>query len=130
MNPLRFLAIAAATMLILFCATWVLGPVAAGETIDWNVKTIATIRATTEPGAVAEILYINDDVNSAADNGVQTLTLGSLTVEVTFTWDAEGGSDRIMVTPPDGYMAVPDTLTLPEDGRGTLLIYPVTALGM
>lgn len=70
MSPLRFLAIVAATMLILACATWALGPVAAGETIDWNVKTIATIRATTEPGAVA------------------------------------------------------------EDGRGTLLIYPVTALGM
>ena len=49
MSPFRFLAIVAATMLILVCATWVLGPVAAGETIDWNVKTIATIRATTEP---------------------------------------------------------------------------------
>lgn len=29
MSPLRFLAIVAATMLILACATWALGPVAA-----------------------------------------------------------------------------------------------------
>lgn len=127
---IRFLAIVAATMLILACAKWALGPVAAGETIAWNVRTIATIRATTEPGAVAEIVYVNDDVNSSADNGVQMLTLGSLTVEVTFTWDADGGSDRITVAPPDGYMAVPDTLTLQEGTEGRLLIYPVTALGM
>ena len=55
MSPLRFLAIVAATMLVLAFATWALGPVAAGETIDWNVRTIATIRATTEPGAVARM---------------------------------------------------------------------------
>lgn len=129
MSPLRFLAIVAATCLSLPLRH---GRSARGRRGDDRLERqdIATIRATTEPGAVAEILYINDDVNSAADNGVKMLTLGSLTVEVTFAWDAEGGSDRIVVTPPDGYMAVPDTLTLPEDGRGTLLIYPVTALGM
>lgn len=131
MSLIRFVAIATAVFAILTFMSWLLTPVHGAETVDWNIKTFATIKATNEPGAVAEIIFNNVDVNGAADNGTKELSLGTLTVEVTFTWDAAaGGADRITVAPPDGYMAIPDTLTLQEGTEGRLLIYPVTALGM
>jgi hypothetical protein len=34
------------------------------------------------------------------------------------------------VTPADGYIAVPDVLTIPDGTTGVVLIYPIDAVGM
>ena len=128
MSALRVIAIVLVVVGMALC--WLIAPVIAAETIDWNVKTVATIQATDEPGAVAEIVFRNDDVNGIQDNGRRELSLGALTVSVDFKWDAVGGADRITVMPPAGFIAIPDQLTVEEDDEGRLLIYPEDAVGM
>ena len=128
MSALRVIAIV--VVVVGLALSWLIAPVIAAETIDWNVKTVATIQATDEPGAVAEIVFRNDDVNGIQDNGRRELSLGALTVSVDFKWDAVGGADQITVTPPAGFIAIPDQLTVEEDDEGRLLIYPEDAVGM
>jgi hypothetical protein len=86
-----------------------------------------TLRPTAEPGAVAELFFDN----RGADNGGRILhifELGEHHIE------AELGvphyPDTIRVTPADGYIAVPDVLTIPDGETGVVLIYRVEAVGM
>jgi hypothetical protein len=38
--------------------------------------------------------------------------------------NAQGGAaDRMTVTPPEGYIAVPDSVLVPENGAGVIIIY-------
>ncbi len=113
-------------------------PVAAGETAIWaewgeidNPSTV-TIRATSEPGAVAEIIFRNESVNGPSDHDTfAPVTLGDLTVEISFTWQARAdGADAITARPPDGFFAVPETLVVVEGGTGSMLIYPRDFKGM
>lgn len=52
-----------------------------------------------------------------------------MTAAVTFTWNAEGGDDRITVETDADHVAVPPVLTLPEDAQGLIVIYPLNAVG-
>jgi hypothetical protein len=86
-----------------------------------------TLRPTAEPGAVAELFFDN----RGADNGGRILhifELGGHHIE------AELGvphyPDTIRVTPADGYIAVPDVLTIPDGETGVVLIYRVETVGM
>lgn len=112
-------------------------PVAAETVAHWegyagatgNPST-CTIQPTDEPGAVAEIIFRNEPWNDSSDNGKpQSVTLADLTVEVQFHWRVSGvgamGFDAITVTVPEGYLAVPDRLALPESTTGRVLIYPL-----
>jgi hypothetical protein len=38
--------------------------------------------------------------------------------------------DTIRVTPADGYIAVPDVLTIPDGTTGVVLIYRIEAMGV
>lgn len=106
-------------------------PAMAGDTAIWSRDTYARIQPTQEPGAAAEIIFHNENVNDMTDNTTMPITLGALTVEVTFKWEVRGdGADQITVTTPAGFVAVPDTLTVPEGGSDRMLIYPETALGV
>jgi hypothetical protein len=63
-------------------------------------------------------------VNDGGDEATYPLTLGDLTVEVTFGFNVDPlGSDSITVTVPPGYVAIPATLVVGEDSTGTVLIY-------
>lgn len=117
-------------LVVLLVVSWFVTPVIAADTVTWNKKTFAQIRPTDAKGAVAEIFYRNEDVNNSSNNGEYSVDLGGFSVSIRFHWDARGGDDRIIVTPPDGYIAVPDTLTLPEGAEGIILIFPISALGV
>ena len=117
-------------LVLAMVVSWFVTPVIAADTVTWRDKTFAQIRPTDAKGAVAEIFYHNENVNDATHNGDYTIDLDGLEVGIRFHWDARGAEDRITVTPPDGYIAVPDTLTLPEGEDGIILIYPVSALGV
>jgi hypothetical protein len=86
-----------------------------------------TLRPTVEPGAVAELFFDN----TGADDGGRirhVFDLGGHRVE------AELGlpeyPDTISVTPADGYIAVPDVLTIPDGTTGVVLIYKTEGVGM
>lgn len=74
--------------------------------------------------ATAEIHMNNAMVNGPQHNGAYDLTLDGLAVALAFTWDADGGDDRITVSPPPGYTCDPAdcTLTVPEGSFGTLYL--------
>ena len=102
---------------------------ASADAASRNISgTTVKMQATTEPGAVAEIIFDNQPENGPGDNGTFTLTLGGLDVEVTFIWGV--GDDAITVIPPDGYFADPERLDVPEGGLGVLHIYSYEAVGM
>lgn len=82
---------------------------------------VVALQPTTAPGAVAEVLFVNIPTNHSTDNGDYPLTLGGLTVVVTFTWG--NGSDGIAVTVPEGFIAFPAYLDQPENSTGIVYIY-------
>jgi hypothetical protein len=85
-----------------------------GEPQLYLGATVVRLDATEAPGAVAEVWFHNAEVNQPHD-----------AVNLRFEFNVDGsGADRIVILPPDGYIAIPDTLTLPEGQRGTALIYP------
>lgn len=100
------------------------------DRVEWHGRTWATIGATTAPGGVAEVLFHNEDVNGDSNNGSSLLTFGDIDVTVVFTWNAEGSADQIVLEPPEGYVAVPRVLTVPEGGEGLAVIYPLQSVGM
>lgn len=74
--------------------------------------------------ATAEIHMNNVMANGPQHNGAYALKLDGLAVALAFTWDADGGDDRIIVSPPPGYACDPAdcTLTIPEGSFGTLYL--------
>lgn len=86
--------------------------------------TSVRLQPTDAPDAVAEVVFVNAQINKDADEGVSTLVMGDLIVEVTFGFNvAPGGADSITVVPPPGYYADPPTLVVTENDSGTVLIY-------
>lgn len=86
----------------------------AGTTITLRPSEVAT----------AEIHMNNVMANGPQHNGAYALKLDGLTVALAFIWDADGGDDRIIVSPPPGYACEPAdcTLTIPEGQFGTLYL--------
>jgi hypothetical protein len=95
-----------------------------GEPDLYMGATVVRIQPTEEPGAVAEIRYDNAEINSPGDVGSYSVTLDGITVQLEFGFNtAPGGQDSITVTPPPGFIAIPETLTLPEGGSGVVYLY-------
>lgn len=90
-----------------------------------------TLQATDRPGALAEIVMVNDPSNGPADNGTRKLSLGDLSVSVEFQWNMAGDDDAITVTPPDGVSCLPTScvLLLPEGETETLWLFDATGAG-
>jgi hypothetical protein len=90
-----------------------------------------TLRDTAQPGALAEVEFVNDPSNGAQDDGGHDLAHGGLTVHARFTWNAAGDDDRVDLTPPDGVICLPDcSLTLPEGEVGVVHLYDLNRVGM
>jgi hypothetical protein len=87
---------------------------------------VVTLRQTTQPNAVAEILF----QNTSGDSGyrvVYTIDMQEIEIEVLL---GSSDPDSIWITPPSGYIAIPSEATI-EDGTEIILyIYPINALGM
>lgn len=88
------------------------------------------LEPTDAPGAVAAVTIHNRNTNGREDNGEYTLELNGLTVVVVFVWNRVGDNDNITVLVPDGYVAVPRSLDVPEDTSGEILIYPMNTEAM
>jgi hypothetical protein len=104
---------------------------AAAET--WSAgrgQSSVELRATEAPGAVAEVYFWN----SSSDAGGRITHRFTLTHDgLTITGEAELGlaaPDTVRIAVPDGFIAVPDELTIPDGSGSTILIYPITAVGM
>ncbi|MFY0633692.1 MAG: hypothetical protein JXQ91_07765 [Vannielia sp.] len=113
-----------ALALLLACAM----PLAAQDTRSLSSSTV-TLQPTSEPGAVAEIVFVNKNDNGSDDEITFPLVWLDVAVDVTFTWQADGSADAITVETPSGLVAVPRTLTLDENTTGTILIFPLQAAG-
>jgi hypothetical protein len=96
---------------------------AVAETYAWNHETHVTIQPTAQPGAVAEVVFLNTEVHGQFAYAFD-LTLDGITVSVAMEINAQGGAaDRMTVTPPAGFIAVPDSVLVPENGAGVVHIF-------
>lgn len=86
--------------------------------------TVITLQPSAAPGAVAEVVIENINMNGPGDDGSYALDMGALSVGVAFKWDADGTRDRLTVTPPDGLICIPaDCAVVVEEGKvGRVLI--------
>lgn len=75
--------------------------------------------------ATAQVIYYNRPTNRRDDEGEHVLELDGLTIRVRFEWNVNnGGSDRIIIIPEDGFIAIPDVIDLPEGDTERALIFP------
>lgn len=93
---------------------------------------VVTLQPTTEPGAIAEVIFDNRMVNDADDNGTYALSMDGLALLFRFDWNDNGNDDAITVQPPEGVICKPTTcvLSLPEDTEGTIWLYDAMDVGM
>jgi hypothetical protein len=81
------------------------------------------IQPSDAPGAVAEVVFENRTVHSDTLERFD-LTLDGLTVTVEALVGRGLTPDRMSVTVPDGYIAVPPDLDVAEDEVGVILVLP------
>lgn len=81
------------------------------------------IQPTDAPGAVAQVVFDNKTVHSDRLERFD-LTLDGLTVTVEALVGRGLTPDRMTVTPPPGYIAVPPDLDVGEDEVGVILVLP------
>lgn len=86
-------------------------------------RSTITIQPTDAPGAVAEVEFINKTVHTDEDVSF-VLDLDGLAVTVDASVGRGLTPDRMTITAPDGYLAIPDMLDVPEDETGVVLIVP------
>lgn len=107
----------------LVAAAFLALPASAETTHGWaGGYSHITIRPTTAPGAVAEVIFANRTVHSD-DDLTFSLTLDGLTVDVHALVGRGLTPDRITVEAPPGFIAVPPELDVAEDDVGVILLY-------
>jgi hypothetical protein len=95
-----------------------------GEPDLYLGATTIKLQPTDAPNAIAEVFFHNAEVNDGGDESTHVLTMGDLSVEVSFGFNVSpGGADSISVVTPPGYIAIPATLILMEGASGAVLIY-------
>lgn len=73
----------------------------------------AELHAPTDPAATATLTFSNTAVHSKSE--VFALTYEGITVTIHFTWQKDGRSaESMVVDAPDGYVAVPREIIVPE----------------
>ena len=107
----------------LVAAAFLAMPASAETTHGWaGGYSHITIRPTTAPGAVAEVIFANRTVHSD-DDLTFSLTLDGLTVDVHALVGRGLTPDRITVEAPEGYLAIPASLDVAEEKDGVILLY-------
>ena len=112
-------------------------PAAAESMYVWKDQTtlgiygdsVISIHAPTHPNAVATVTFENSETHMGRDNFplVYDSPDGPIEVIVFFEMNAQGADDKIEVLPPDGFLAIPQTLLVPE--RTTGVVHIVEWLG-
>lgn len=119
-----------AVVLIFFLVMWLSTKISNAEQSVSIQQSTITLRETTQPGAVAEVVFMNTISNIPEDNGQYLLSDNGMTVEGTFGYNVLGNYDSVSVEPMEGYVAVPPTVIVPEGQAGFIYIYPIEGLGM
>lgn len=92
-----------------------------GDALVWPLGSAVRLQPAPAP-AVAQVTFTNllehGTVTEAA-----TLSIDGLSVSVVASVGNGMADDVIEVTPPEGYIAVPEVLDVPEGATGTILIY-------
>lgn len=87
----------------------------------WTPDTFIRIQPTIQPGAIAEVVFQNHEIHQLQREDF-TLSLDGLTVSVVFEMNVAGADDRYTVIPPEGFIAWPESLTVPENGAGVIYV--------
>jgi hypothetical protein len=104
-------------------------PAAAQDRHAWGWNGIAYLAlAPATGGPVATLTFQSERVDGVTVTEVITLSIDGLTVEVTALLGRGMTDDEITVTVPDGFMAFPDRMSVPEEASQTLEIWPVDAV--
>lgn len=85
-------------------------------------RSYVELHAPTVPGAVATVTFLNDVVHSTDERF--DLTWNDLQVTFLFDWQYDDTHDeRLTVLPPEGYVAVPSEVIVPEGDTAVVHIY-------
>lgn len=91
---------------------------------NWAKDIFVKIQPTKQVGAVAEVVFHNNLFHISDETFV--LTYENITIEVYFEFNVSGNlgaDDRLTVVPPQGYIAIPETIDVPEGGKDIIYIY-------
>jgi hypothetical protein len=78
--------------------------------------------------AIATVTFRNRLTGNIGQTSA-VLTIAGLSVQVHVTHASGDSPDRVMVTPPEGFMAVPPVLDVEEGGEGVVTIYSAEGAG-
>jgi hypothetical protein len=93
-----------------------------GTSVTGWVDSYVKLHEPTDPAAVATVTFYNTYTHQGDE--IFTLTWDNITISVEIEWNVDDiGSERIIVTPPNGYIAVPPELDVPEEAYGEIQIY-------
>lgn len=88
-----------------------------------NESSFFIVRPSEEPGAVAEVVFKNEEVNNFQVDEF-SLAIGTLDVQIRLDVHlAPNAPDTVTVIPPDGYIAIPEQMTVDEGSTGIITIY-------
>lgn len=107
-------------------ALGVAGSALAGDTwvVDRSYLTIAP-----SSHCAAEVRIFNDPQDTRS-KGTDEVTLDGLTVGMSFTLNAGLlAADRFTATPPEGFIAVPPSIDVPDGATATILICSAEGVG-
>lgn len=115
---------------VLLWLGWLVTPVLAETVHSWGpagYSSTITLQPTTAPEAVAELVFDNKAVHN--DEAVTfVLELDGLEVTVDALVGRGLTPDRMTVSVPVGYIAVPPEIDVPEDEVGRVLVIPWTGM--
>jgi hypothetical protein len=104
------------------------GPVASDESkrvwpsaTSYTDPAVIELHAPTQPDAAATVTFWNQMVHHA--NEEFSLTFDGITVDIFFGFNVtKNGAERVTVIPPDGYLAIPSEIDVPEHQVGHIQI--------
>lgn len=87
-----------------------------------NLTSTIELHQPTDPAAVATVTFRNETVHATDEQF--TLTFEGITVLFLFDWQyMDGSEERVTIEPPDGYIARPYEIIVPEGETAVAHIY-------
>lgn len=103
-------------------------PAKAQDLVNWG-GTYCSIRATPGEAHIAEVTCSNVLTGGMSVN-TGTLSLGGAVFQVETLFGPGREVDQFTLTPPEGLVAVPPVIRVPEGGEGVILIFAVEGMMM
>jgi len=105
-------------------------PAIAQDTVYWGgTSSHIRLQTTDSPGAVAEVEFLNAPIHTDS-NEAHALSLGGLTVQADMILGRGQTPDRMTITPPEGLIAVPSWVDVPEGETRVIYLYSADGVAM